>query len=538
MDKRGWRGTLLRAAVVFLASTLAACHSGENNAARDRMRKIFEGVTRQGNIDQSICLWAHGSTFCPGGADDFGRSATMMEAALRAKGVNSFDEVKSFEIGDAAYKRGDGGMFKISAVVVVKLKINGSAFEVECIDGEPVTWVSCAECAPQVGVAAAGAPANPSVAVRALPAKPATRPTPSPTPRPTLDGPRLFALVSPSVLVVETFDKRGAKMKQGSAVSLDRNTAITNWHVISKAASIKILKGKDRFDATLDAVLENRDLARIRTTAELTPAPLAEGIPNIGEATFALGAPFGFELTISEGILSGKREDETEKTEYLQTTAAISAGSSGGGLFNSRGELIGITTMQVRPAQNLNFALPSSYVVELMALPPGTMPEVPAASLLAKLSAPDRKWLQLFVSSLVNMDKDFRYSAKEADRVKALIAGLGTLEPWQKEALRFELGGGVMQAARAFWEDAIDARTFRKFIKSRKRLEIERNLLKRGLITETEIQASDQMMESIAEGRDLVLEGITLLADERVLAFAMEGLARREALLEKILWEP
>ena len=56
-------------------------------------------------------------------------------------------------------------------------------------------------------------------------------------------------------------------------------------------------------------------------------------------------------------------------------------------------------------------------------------------------------------------------------------------------------------------------------------------------MTEAEIRAGDEMMENIAQGRDLVLEGITLVADERVLASAMETVARREALFERVLWK-
>ena len=139
---------------VILAATLSACHSGEKHSARERMRKVFEGITRVGNPDHAVCLWAHGSIFCPGGAEDFGRSATEMEAAFKEKGIDSWGDVKSFEVGEATYKRGDGGMFKISAVVEVVVKINGSPFVVELIDGEPAKWVNCADCAPAVGAAA------------------------------------------------------------------------------------------------------------------------------------------------------------------------------------------------------------------------------------------------------------------------------------------------------------------------------------------------------------------------------------------------
>ena len=59
----------------------------------------------------------------------------------------------------------------------------------------------------------------------------------------------------------------------------------------------------------------------------------------------------------------------------------------------------------------------------------------------------------------------------------------------------------------------------------------------RGLVSESRLKAGDDLMNGIAEGRELVLEGVTLVADERVLSFVMEAVARRESLLEKLLWQ-
>src|SRR5439155_9860037 len=76
----------------------------------------------------------------------------------------------------------------------------------------------------------------------------------------------------------------------------------------------------------------------------------------VGEHVFAIGAPRGLERTLSEGLLSGLRHQPGRN--LVQTSAAISPGSSGGGLFDERGNLIGITTMQlIGVAQNLNFAV-------------------------------------------------------------------------------------------------------------------------------------------------------------------------------------
>lgn len=76
----------------------------------------------------------------------------------------------------------------------------------------------------------------------------------------------------------------------------------------------------------------------------------ANEIPEIREDCFAIGNPKGLEQTLSKGIISAFRED------YIQTTAQITNGSSGGALFNNKGQVIGITTMGLKEA-DLNFAL-------------------------------------------------------------------------------------------------------------------------------------------------------------------------------------
>ncbi len=78
---------------------------------------------------------------------------------------------------------------------------------------------------------------------------------------------------------------------------------------------------------------------------------------------FAIGAPRGLELTMSDGIVSGLRH--IDGTLVIQTNAAISPGSSGGGLFNEDAQLIGITTWLIRESQNLNFALSADLIPEL-----------------------------------------------------------------------------------------------------------------------------------------------------------------------------
>jgi tetratricopeptide (TPR) repeat protein len=83
----------------------------------------------------------------------------------------------------------------------------------------------------------------------------------------------------------------------------------------------------------------------------------------VGQRVYAIGAPKGLELTMSDGIISSLRELDSGR--YIQTTAPISPGSSGGGLFDEEGRLIGLPTLYLDKGQQLNFALPVEWVKDL-----------------------------------------------------------------------------------------------------------------------------------------------------------------------------
>jgi serine protease Do len=77
--------------------------------------------------------------------------------------------------------------------------------------------------------------------------------------------------------------------------------------------------------------------------------------PVPGERVYSIGTPAGLELTMTDGLLSGKRL--TSGQHFVQTSAPISPGSSGGGLFDEAGNLIGITTFRLKDSENLNLAI-------------------------------------------------------------------------------------------------------------------------------------------------------------------------------------
>ena len=118
----------------------------------------------------------------------------------------------------------------------------------------------------------------------------------------------------------------------------------------------------------------DRDVLIIRIDVDNTPA-LWKRIPDLevvrfddlerGEKVYAIGNPAGLENTITDGLLSGLRTAQDTVQRLVQISAPISPGSSGGGVFDGRGRLIGMSTFILRPntGQNLNFALPVDEIL-------------------------------------------------------------------------------------------------------------------------------------------------------------------------------
>ena len=195
---------------------------------------------------------------------------------------------------------------------------------------------------------------------------PATAPQPNPAGTAPRTGDQVFAEVANSIVRIVVMDESHVPIGGGSGVVTARATVITNCHVALKGPIVEVRAGKDSFPAIVALADETYDLCQLTVSGGFS-APAVE-IGNMqyvrtGQKVFAVGAPQGLDLTISEGIVSSLRE--TSLGKILQTTAPISAGSSGGGLFNISGQLIGITTFQLRSGQNLNFAVPADWIAEM-----------------------------------------------------------------------------------------------------------------------------------------------------------------------------
>ncbi len=175
----------------------------------------------------------------------------------------------------------------------------------------------------------------------------------------------VFKLVSPSVFIVESLDANGAVIMMGSGVAISLDVVVTNYHVIADGKAWRVRQGEKLWDAAVTHDDAAHDLCSLKVVGlNARPVRLRRiSTVEIGEQVYAIGSPEGLELSLSEGIVSGIRHLQTG--DMIQMTAAISHGSSGGGLFDSSGRLIGLTTSYIEGGQSLNFAIPADLVPTL-----------------------------------------------------------------------------------------------------------------------------------------------------------------------------
>jgi hypothetical protein len=180
---------------------------------------------------------------------------------------------------------------------------------------------------------------------------------------------QVYAKTAPSVWRVFVWDANGKPLKLGSAVVIGKETLLTNCHVVADGKRIAVNHDNVNIEARLQYADPARDMCQL--TAPHLTAPMVE-LGNsdtlaVGQRVYALGNPKGMELTLSDGLVSALRKDKQNALALIQTTAPVSPGSSGGGLFDDDGRLIGLTTLQVTEGQNLNFAVPINWLRELPA---------------------------------------------------------------------------------------------------------------------------------------------------------------------------
>jgi TPR repeat protein len=168
----------------------------------------------------------------------------------------------------------------------------------------------------------------------------------------------LFSQSSPSVFKILAINliQKEQGVSQGSAVAISSRNVVTNCHVLDKMTSFGTKIDGQVILFKLFKKADKQDLCVLTSNANFPPVKSIRKFESlkVGEKVYAIGSPEGLENTLTEGLISGLRKDKGIR--LIQTSAAISHGSSGGGLFDSTGQLIGITSSGIE-GTNLNFAI-------------------------------------------------------------------------------------------------------------------------------------------------------------------------------------
>lgn len=163
-------------------------------------------------------------------------------------------------------------------------------------------------------------------------------------------------------VVAKVVAQRGKDSIQGSAVAITPWLLATAYHVVRHSSQIQVQLGEQSAPAILLSVDRQSDLALLAVTEDrmnrvVRVPSVARRLPPIGSRVYAIGNPLGLDLSLSDGLVSGLRRDG-ERGTMIQVTNPISPGSSGGGLFDQSGHLVGITVASATKGQLLNFAVP------------------------------------------------------------------------------------------------------------------------------------------------------------------------------------
>ena len=195
----------------------------------------------------------------------------------------------------------------------------------------------------------------------------------------------IFRQNSPSVVYVTSialrrslFSFNAVEIPQGTGSGFiwdDKGRIVTNYHVISDANRIEVTMADNSiWKALLVGVAPDKDLAVLQLTSlpgQLRPIAVGESDNLlVGQKVFAIGNPFGFDQTITSGIISALNREIQSITGrniqgVIQTDAAINPGNSGGPLLDSAGRLIGVNTAIYSPSGSyagIGFAVPVDTV--------------------------------------------------------------------------------------------------------------------------------------------------------------------------------
>jgi serine protease Do len=237
--------------------------------------------------------------------------------------------------------------------------------------------------------------------------------------------------IKPAVVHIEVVQKSGQFKYKSLASGLivdERGYILTNDHVVDKAQSITVtLPSKIEYPAEIIGTDKQTDLAviQVKTQESLFVAKLGNSDEvKVGEWVIAVGNPYGFDRTVSFGIVSGKGRVfpnlplETQLiNDFIQTDAAIDPGSSGGPLVNLKGEVIGINSIGFGRGQGFTIPINTANEVKNKLLTTGTI---------------DRGWIGIVIQPL---SRDYAKYYNKPDLEGILIGDVIPNSPAEKAGL-------------------------------------------------------------------------------------------------------
>ena len=176
----------------------------------------------------------------------------------------------------------------------------------------------------------------------------------------------IFKTTAPSTVEIHALSIDSSVLGTGFFID-DEGTVITNYHVIDGCVDADIVL----YDGTQHSVMsilgydKNLDIAILSTTCmQSTPVVYRAEMVSTGEKVYTLGSSLGLTGTFAEGIISSANR-KINGQNFIQTTAPISSGNSGGPLVDQNGKVIGITTSSFDEGQNLNLAVPIVLAINI-----------------------------------------------------------------------------------------------------------------------------------------------------------------------------
>ncbi len=191
-------------------------------------------------------------------------------------------------------------------------------------------------------------------------------------------GQRIYRRSLPLTCLIVTFrNGKTDNLGTGLLASTD-GLVLTNDHVVEKADNLAVKCGDRESVAKVRRRGKAPDLALLSTTINSADSFVLNETYSqdlVGRDIFVIGNPYGLEGTFSTGVISGLRE--IDGVRYIQISAPISPGNSGGPVILRDGTVIGITTMGLKVGQNLNFAIAAAEVIAAGFFDPGRMKSQP-----------------------------------------------------------------------------------------------------------------------------------------------------------------